>query len=471
MDRPRATFIQGKAQDSLSVGQLLALAKNLLEESFLGLWVEGEVANYRPAASGHWYFSLKDGTAEMKVAMFRGRNLYAAVAPENGMKVRLRGRLTIYEARGELQMVAEQIEDAGAGAAARTFEILKAKLAAEGLFDAQRKRALPKMPRRIALLSSSTGAAVHDFLTVLARRFPLSCVEIWPVLVQGELAAAQITAALQGIAKLFGRYDVVVLTRGGGSAQDLACFNDEALVRAVAASAVPVISAVGHEIDVTLCDFAADLRAATPTAAAELASPDQFKLRADLQGVRLTLRRLIAAAIEPRQQQLDYSRRLLDAHAPQARLNGAIDRLNRALSALQRQGLNARSTQFEVLGRLQNQLAAHHPSLTIASAQSKLSTTISALTLAAKRNIDGAQHRLALAAASLSGLSPARTLERGYVLVRALDGPGAGQWLQSAKRVPVPGKISLRFYDGDVSAWADGVDGKAQAFASKSATI
>ena len=333
---------EGPNQGSLSVGALLALAKNLLEESFLGLWVEGEVTNYRPAASGHWYFTLKDApstgsrnatapaAAELKVAMFRGRNLYAAVAPENGMRVRVRGRLTVYEARGELQLVAEQIEDAGAGAAARAFELLKAKLAAEGLFDAGRKRALPLMPRRIALVSSPTGAAVHDFLTVLARRFPATQVEIWPVLVQGELAAAQICTALAGIAQFADRYDVLVLTRGGGSAQDLASFNDEALVRAVARSPVPVVVAVGHEIDFTLCDFAADLRAATPTAAAELITPDQHKIRSELTARLNILRRLIARVLEPRQQKLDYTRRLLDAHAPQQRISTARERLARA---------------------------------------------------------------------------------------------------------------------------------------------
>ncbi len=452
MDRPRATSNQGQAKDSLSVGQLLALAKNLLEESFLGLWVEGEIANYRPAASGHWYFTLKDSSAEMKVAMFRGRNLYASVTPENGMKVRLRGRLTIYEARGELQMVAEQIEDAGAGAAARAFEILKAKLAADGVFDAERKRMLPKMPRRIALVSSPTGAAVHDFLSVLARRFPLTCVEIWPVLVQGDQAAAQITSAFAGIAKQAGRYDVVVLTRGGGSAQDLACFNDEILVRAVAALALPVISAVGHEIDVTLCDFAADLRAATPTAAAELVSPDQFKLRADLQAQRQVLRRLISANLEPRQQRLDYSRRLLDAHAPQARLDSAFERLGRARSALLRLSLKAHSQNVDVLARVQLRLHAQHPSLRVTAAQTKLTATLNAFALLSRGNIETTRHRLALAAAALSGLSPTRTLERGYVLVRAVDGPHAGRLLQSAKQVAQPGRVSLSFYDGDVLA-------------------
>ena len=453
---------------SLSVAALLALAKNLLEESFLGFWVSGEISNYRPAASGHWYFTLKDatsavtrsaatagGVAELKVAMFRGRNVYASVAPENGMLVRVRGRLTVYEARGELQLVAEQIEDAGAGAAARAFELLKAKLAAEGLFDAGRKRAQPLMPRRIALVASPTGAAVHDFLIVLARRFPATQVEIWPVLVQGDQAAAQMCAALAGIARLPGRYDVIVLTRGGGSAQDLSCFNNEALVRAVAGSSVPVVVAVGHEIDSTLCDFAADLRAATPTAAAELITPDQHKLRAELQARLQILRRLIARVLEPRQQRLDYTRRLLDAHAPQQRLSAASERLVRARLALLRLAAVAQHLAQARLAATRPRLAMQHPGAQLQVSYAALAALQARLALVVRQNFERLQHPLALASAALHGLSPTATLERGYVLVRALDGALAGQVLSSAAQVARPSQICLSFHDGDLVAQVD----------------
>ncbi len=472
MDRNRASMNIARnperdvlKQGSLSVAALLALAKNLLEESFLGLWVEGEIANYRPAASGHWYFTLKDpptagvrgatlagGVAELKVAMFRGRNLYASVAPENGMLVRVRGRLTVYEARGELQLVAEAIEDAGAGAAARAFELLKAKLAGEGLFDAGAKRALPLMPRRIALISSPTGAAVHDFLVVLARRFPLTQIEIWPVLVQGELAAAQMCAALAGIAQLQSRYDVIVLTRGGGSAQDLSCFNNEALVRAVAAAPVPVVVAVGHEIDFTLCDFAADLRAATPTAAAELITPDQYKLRAELQAKWQILRRLIGGVLEPRQQRLDYSRRLLDAHAPQQRLRAACERLARARVALLRAGALAQSVARDRLAGASTRLTNQHPGAQLHASYAKLAATQARLALLTSQKIALLQQKLALFHAALAGTSPKRTLERGYVLVRALDGTQAGSVLSSVDHVARPSQICLSFHDGDLVA-------------------
>ena len=451
-------------QGSLSVAALLVLAKNLLEESFLGLWVEGEVANYRPAASGHWYFTLKDvpsaatrgmptaGVAELKVAMFRGRNLYASMTPENGMLVRVRGRLTVYEARGELQLVAEAIEDAGAGAAARAFELLKGKLAAEGLFDAERKRALPQLPRRIALVSSPTGAAVHDFLVVLARRFPLTCVEIWPVLVQGEQAAAQMCAALAGIAQLQGRYDVIVLTRGGGSAQDLSCFNNEALVRAVAGALVPVVVAVGHEIDVTLCDFAADLRAATPTAAAELITPDQYKLRAELQARLHILRRMIIGVLEPRQQRLDYTRRLLDAHAPQQRLSAAWDRLLRARVALLRLAASMQTLARDRLAATRTRLAMQYPGAQLQASYIKLAAVQACLVQLSSQNIARLHHQVALSGAALAGLSPTRTLERGYVLVRAMDGTQAGSVLSSVNQVPRPGQICLSFHDGNLVA-------------------
>ncbi len=465
MNNPRNSALDGPIQGSLSVGTLLALAKNLLEESFLGLWVEGEVSNYRPAASGHWYFTLKDapsaGTraavsaAELKVAMFRGRNLYAAVAPENGMLVRVRGRLTVYEARGELQLVAEQIEDAGAGAVARAFELLKAKLAAEGLFDAGRKRKLPLMPKRIALVSSPTGAAVHDFLTVLARRFPATQVEIWPVLVQGDQAAAQICTALAGIAQFADRYDVVVLTRGGGSAQDLASFNDEALVRAVAASPVPIVVAVGHEIDVSLCDFAADLRAATPTAAAELITPDQHKLRAELQARLQILRRLIAKVLEPRQQRLDYTRRLLDAHAPEQRLNAALERVMRARLVLQRLVATAQNLARDRVATARARLVMQHPGAQLQASYAKLAAAQLRLAQLTKQNFGRHEHQLALFSAALAGLSPTRTLERGYVLVRAVDGTQAGRVLSSASQVPRPSDICLSFHDGDVLAQVD----------------
>jgi exodeoxyribonuclease VII, large subunit len=248
----------------LTPTQLNTLARNLLEDSFPSVWVEGELGNVTRPASGHLYFTLKDAGAQVRAAMFKLRASTLRFAPREGLRVLLRGKLTLYAPRGDYQLVVEHMEQAGEGALRRAFEQLKARLQAEGLFEPARKRELPLHPRRIAVITSPTGAAVRDVLSVLARRYPLLEVDLLPCLVQGETAAPQLTRLLRA-ADASGRYDVILLTRGGGSLEDLWAFNDEALTRAVAASHTPVISAVGHETDFSLTDFAADLRAPTPS--------------------------------------------------------------------------------------------------------------------------------------------------------------------------------------------------------------
>jgi len=272
----------------LTPSQLGALARDLLEGSFPLVWVEGELGGVSKPASGHLYFNLKDARAQLRCALFRPKSQYLPFAPRDGMQVLVRGRLTVYEARGDLQLIVDHMEEAGEGALRRAYEELKAKLAAEGLFDAMRKRALPKFVRRLGMITSPSGAAVRDVLHVLQRRFPLIDVEIIPVPVQGAAAAPAIVQALRW-AGANGRYDALLLTRGGGSLEDLWCFNDEAVARAIVATPMPVVSAVGHEIDTTLADFAADLRAPTPSAGAELLVPDRKELLAALhrQGARL----------------------------------------------------------------------------------------------------------------------------------------------------------------------------------------
>ena len=244
----------------LSPSQLNTLARDLLEGAFPLVWVEGELSGVSRPASGHLYFGLKDARAQVRCAMFKPKSTWLKFAPREGVKVLARGRLTLYEARGDYQLVLDHMEEAGEGALRRAYEELKSRLEAEGLFDAARKRPLPAYVRRLAVITSPSGAAVRDVLSVLARRFPLVEAEVLPVLVQGATAAAQITAMLARAARS-GRYDAILLARGGGSLEDLWAFNDEALARAIAASAVPVVSAVGHETDFSLSDFAADLRA------------------------------------------------------------------------------------------------------------------------------------------------------------------------------------------------------------------
>ena len=244
----------------LTPSQLNALARDLLEGQFTQVWVEGEISGFSRPASGHAYFTLKDGRAQVRCALFRQNAQRLRFAPRDGQLVQARGRVTLYEARGDYQLVLDHLEEAGEGALRRTLEELKARLAAEGLFDAERRRPLPAFPRRLGVLTSPTGAAVRDVLSVLARRFPLLPVDVLPVPVQGDGAAVRIRAMLAAAAAS-GRYDVLLLTRGGGSLEDLWAFNEVDLVRAVAASPVPVVCAVGHETDFSLCDFAADLRA------------------------------------------------------------------------------------------------------------------------------------------------------------------------------------------------------------------
>ena len=264
---------------TLTVGQLNREARRLLESHFDYLWVEGEISNFAAPSSGHWYFSLKDSGAQVRCAMFRNRNQHMRVKPANGMAIRLRCRVSLYEGRGEFQLIVEHLEHAGAGALQAAFERLRDKLQAEGLFAAERKRALPEEVRTLGVITSATGAAIHDVLTVLRRRCPGMQVLLLPVAVQGEAAAGEIAAALARAnrwqAAGEAHFDALLVTRGGGSLEDLWAFNEEVVARAIAASALPVVSAVGHEVDISIADMVADQRAPTPSAAAELLSPDQ----------------------------------------------------------------------------------------------------------------------------------------------------------------------------------------------------
>jgi len=269
------------ARQILSPSQLNSLARDLLEGAFPLVWVEGELGNLSRPGSGHLYFTLKDARAQVRCALFKPKSQWLTFVPREGLRVLARGRLTLYEARGDYQLILDSLEEAGEGALRRAFEELKQKLTLEGLFETERKRPLPAFVRRLAVLTSPSGAAVRDVLSVLARRFPLLHVDVLPVPVQGEGAPAQLVTMLQR-AYRSGRYDTILLARGGGSLEDLWAFNDERLVRAIAQSPVPVVSAIGHETDFSLSDFVADVRAPTPSVAAELLVPSAQDLRARL---------------------------------------------------------------------------------------------------------------------------------------------------------------------------------------------
>jgi exodeoxyribonuclease VII large subunit len=383
----------------LSPSQLNTLARDLLEGAFPMVWVEGELSGVSRPASGHLYFCLKDARAQVRCAMFRPKAGWLKFAPREGVRVLARGRLTLYEARGEYQLVLDHMEEAGEGALRRAFEELKAKLAAEGLFDEGRKRPLPAYVRRLAVITSSSGAAVRDVLSVLGRRFPLLEVDVLPTLVQGSTAAAQITAMLQR-ASASGRYDVVLLARGGGSLEDLWAFNDEALARAIAASPVPVVSAIGHETDFSLSDFAADLRAPTPSAAAELLVPHADDLRRRL---RATAQRMVAthrAHMRQAMQRADRASLRLQALRPQARLQLLARRQAEALRRLQSAWARRVERDRARMRREATGLRGTHPS----------------------RRLAADALRLRGLARSLSAISPLATVARGYSILLHPDG-------------------------------------------------
>ncbi|WP_305805418.1 exodeoxyribonuclease VII large subunit, partial [Stenotrophomonas sp. YIM B06876] len=324
------------AAHTLTPSQLNTLARDLLEGAFPLIWVEGELGNVTRPASGHLYFTLKDARAQVRGALFKPKSQWLKFLPREGMRVLVRGRLTLYEARGDYQLVLDHMEEAGEGALRRAFEQLKARLEAEGLFAPARKRALPAHVRRLALITSPTGAAVRDVLSVLARRFPLLEVELLPSLVQGDSAPAQLSALLRR-ADASGRYDAILLTRGGGSLEDLWAFNDEQLVRAIAASTTPVVAAIGHETDFSLAEFAADLRAPTPSVAAELLVPDQRDLAVRLRRLQARLQQLQTHQLVQAMQRADRAVLRLQGQSPQSRLALLRHRQDAAAQRLQAQ--------------------------------------------------------------------------------------------------------------------------------------
>lgn len=405
----------------LRPAQLNALARDLLEGSFPQVWVEGEISNFSRPVSGHAYFTLKDERAQIRCALFRQNAQRLSFLPRDGMLVLARGRLTLYEARGDYQLVLDHLEEAGEGALRRAFEALKARLAAEGLFDADRKRPLPALPHRLGVLTSPRGAAVRDVLTVLARRFPLVEVEVLPVPVQGEGAAAQIRDMLLR-AGAAGRHDVLLLTRGGGSLEDLWAFNDEALARAIAGCPVPVVSAVGHEVDVSLADFAADLRAPTPSAAAERLVPDQATLAARLRQAAAALQRDAGRRLAAAAQRTDQALLRLQAYRPHARLARGRDRLATLRLRLAAALADTAAPRQAALARALRALDQQHPRLRLATLRQRVGEAGRRLRTWPRRELPARRRALDGLARALAGVSPLATLGRGYAIVRRSDG-------------------------------------------------
>jgi exodeoxyribonuclease VII large subunit len=418
---PTATGEARQAREVLTPSQLNTLARDLLEGSFPLIWVEGELSGVTRPGSGHLYFCLKDARAQVRCAMFKPKSTWLKFIPREGMRVLARGRLTLYEARGEYQLVLDHMEEAGEGALRRAFEELRAKLTAEGLFESARKRPLPAHPRRLGVLTSPSGAAVRDVLSVLARRYPLLHVDILPVLVQGASAAAQITSMLRR-ASASGRYDVLLLTRGGGSLEDLWPFNDEQLTRAIVASAVPVISAVGHETDFSLADFAADLRAPTPSAAAELLAPSQDDLARRLRTLDARIRNHQRQQLRAAMQRADRAALRLHALRPQARLQLLRRRQEdglRRLTAAWQQRIAADRARLRHADAV---LRAAHPQRRLSRLRERLAAVASRPQAAIGRRLANDAMRLRGLARSLQAVSPLATVARGYAILQQPDG-------------------------------------------------
>ncbi len=443
MDLTDTTPSPPPALPVLTVSELNRMARRALESQLPLLWVEGEVSNFTRAASGHWYFSLKDASAQVRCVMFRGRNQFADFTPANGDHVEIRALPSLYEARGEFQLGAEAIRRAGAGRLYEAFLKLKAKLEAEGLFEPRTKRSLPRFPRRIGIITSPQAAALHDVLTALARRMPGLPVILYPTPVQGSAAAAQIAAAIRE-AGARAECDVLLVCRGGGSLEDLWAFNDEAVARAIAASPMPVVSGVGHETDFTLADFAADLRAPTPTAAAELASPVRHDLLAQLGHLARQLRHHLARKQQTEVQRLDYlARRLLHPAELLRRQHTELDQLGQRLQRATRTRLTREQLRLAQLN--QRRVTPLHA---IRRQQQGLDTLNARAQRAIQTGI--AQHRLNLArlASSLAHLNPEGVLARGYSIVQLEN----GTVVQDAATLQSGDSIGIRLHRGHVHA-------------------
>lgn len=413
------------APKALSVTQLVRRMKNLLEIELGEVWVEGEVSNLKKQASGHWYFSLKDAGSQISCAMFGARKRPGADALEDGVKVRVFAEPSVYEARGQLQIIVQRVERSGVGELQARFEALKRKLQAEGLFD--RKRALPAFPRTVGIITSDTGAAIRDILNILERRAPWVQPVLFPVRVQGKGAEHEIARAIERMGNPekhdIPRIDVLIVGRGGGSIEDLWNFNEEVVARAIAACPIPVISAVGHEIDFTIADFVADLRAPTPSAAAELAVPDGEELRTRLGLLKRRLARRVADRTERLHLLLENLRRGVLSRGGERLLREPAMRIDSLRARLSTATVNAIRDRDQQLKELARTHAAHHPALQIQHRLDHLARLRGQLDRAAARRLADPAERLKRLSSLLRTLGPESAFERGFSI--AMDATGA----------------------------------------------
>ena len=434
----------GTMRNVYSVSELNMEARALLEENFSRIWVEGEISNLARPRSGHIYFSLKDDRCQLRCAMFRMHNRRLGFVPENGLAVLANGRISLYPERGDFQLIVQFLEEAGAGALRRAFETLKKRLEGEGLFDEARKRPLPALPRQIGIVTSPTGAALRDILSVLARRFPAIPVMIYPVPVQGAEAAPEIARMLD-IASRRGECDVLILARGGGSLEDLWAFNEESVARAIRRAGVPVVTGVGHEVDVTIADFAADRRAATPSAAAELVSPQAGEWRQQLStGVRRLHRHARRRVADERRFLTAFSRRLVH---PRRRLFDLFQGLDAMVARLTRAARQTSATRRTLLSAVHARLRQRDPSQVLARHRAACLQLSQRLHQASGRVQEQRRSRLNGIHRALEAVGPVATLDRGYAIVTlATD----GKLIRGSRQVTVGDEIDTRLASGSL---------------------
>ncbi|WP_219704120.1 exodeoxyribonuclease VII large subunit [Marinomonas lutimaris] len=430
-------------ETAFTVSQLNRQIQQLLEASLPWILVEGEISNLAKPSSGHWYFSLKDDKAQIRCAMFKGKNAAVRFKPKDGDMVRLRARVTFYGPRGDCQLSVESMESAGEGALQQAFERLKNNLQAEGLFAPEHKKQLPTKPERVAIITSPVGAAVRDMIIAFRRRFPLTELTILPSLVQGQDAAKNILRQLQR-ADGSGHFDAIILGRGGGSLEDLWSFNDETLARAIFAAQTPIVSAVGHETDFTIADFVADVRAATPTAAAELLSPDRNQLIRQIEQQEKQLVRRMSRILEQSQQQLDFMTKRI--RHPKERIEqqqNQLEQLKRRLQQSMQRKILEQQTQTT---NLAHRLERNSPTRRVDQDRQKLKDTDARLARALSNTLTNKQTAFARIVDKLNLVSPLNTLARGYAIASKDK-----QVIRSVKDVKKGDAISVRVQDGVIS--------------------
>jgi len=439
-------------RDIYTVSRLNREARSLLEGSFPLLWVEGEISNLSRPSSGHWYFTLKDEAAQVRCAMFRNRNMLIRFNPENGTQVLLRARISLYEARGDYQIIAEHMEEAGDGALRRAFEILKQRLQAEGLFKREHKKNLPSFPGQIGVITSATGAAIRDILTTLNRRFPALPVIVYPVAVQGTGSAEQI-AKMIGMAGQRNECDVLILARGGGSLEDLWSFNEEVVARAIYHCPLPIVTGIGHEIDFTIADFVADQRAPTPTAAAELITPDQYELRKRLQHLSTRLQHVQQTQLQRAREKLHWLSRHIQH--PGRRVQDWSQRLDETQARLHTAWTHQLRHSQARITQLQTHLQAHNPITRLQSYQKQLTFLSQQVSTAITHQLERKSRSLVNLVRALDTVSPLATLQRGYAIVsRERD----TQILRTATQVQAGEQIRARLAKGQLLCKVESIE-------------